>query len=81
LIVARLLEVGISHNRWYVGDVTVVLLASLASATDVAVAEEVIDEHQHAAAWIAKQALARPLRAPIADALRRALEQEEAVGF
>jgi serine/threonine protein kinase len=81
MVIARLLEVGVSHNRWHVGDVTVDLLAILASATDVAVAEEVIDEHQHAAAWIAKQALARPIRAPIADALRRALQHEEAVGL
>jgi len=80
LIITRLLEVGVSHNRWYVRDVTVDLLASLKSASEVAAAVEVIDDHQRAASWVAGMALKRPLRAPIVEALRRAATSPEAVG-
>ncbi len=78
-IIARLLEVGVSHNRWYVSDVTVDLLASLTSPSEVDAAVEVIDDHQRAASWVAEPALKRPLRAPIAAALRRANTSTDAV--
>jgi len=79
IIVTRLLEVGVSHNRWHVRDVTVGLLASLKSPSEIAVAVEVIDDHQRAASWVAEEALKRPLRAAIAEALRRATASPEAV--
>jgi hypothetical protein len=80
MIIARLLEVGVSHNRWHVGDVIVDLLAALKSPSEVDAAVEVIDDHQRAASWIAEQTLKRPVRAPIAAALRRATASPKAVG-
>lgn len=81
LVITRMLEVGVSHNRWHVAHVAVDLLASLKSESEVACAVEVIDDHQRAASWIADQALKRPLRAPIAEALRRASASPDAVGW
>ncbi|MGH2917845.1 MAG: serine/threonine-protein kinase [Solirubrobacteraceae bacterium] len=81
LVIRRLLEVGVSHNRWHVRDVAVELLASLKSPSEVAAAVEVIDDHQRAASWVAELALKRPLRAPIVEALRRASASPEAVGW
>jgi hypothetical protein len=81
LIIARLLEVGFNHNRWHVRDVAVNLLSALKSASEVAAAVEVIDGHERAASWAAEQALKHPLRAPIAEALRRANASPEAVGW
>ena len=81
LIIKRLLRVGFSHNRWHVADVTIDLLASLKSASEVAAAVEVIDDNQRAAQWVAEGALKRPLRAPIAEALRRASKSQTAVGW
>ena len=72
IALARLLESGYIHNRFYVDDVVVELLASLSRPAEVAVATEAIDDNQRAAVWYADIALARPLRAPIADALQRA---------
>ena len=81
LIIKRLLRVGFSHNRWHVADVTIDLLTSLKSASEVAVAVEVIDDHSRAAEWIADGALKRPLRAPIAEALRQASSSSKAAGW
>jgi eukaryotic-like serine/threonine-protein kinase len=81
LIIGLLLEVGFSHNRFHVANVTVDLLASLKSQSEVAVAAEVIGDHRRAASWIAEQALKQPLRAPIAAALREAAASEDAVGW
>ena len=81
LIIKRLLRVGFSHNRWHVADVTIDLLTSLKSASEVAVAVEVIDDHHRAAEWIADGALKRPLRAPIAEALRQASSSSKAAGW
>ncbi|MCW2995247.1 MAG: sle [Conexibacter sp.] len=81
LVITRLLEVGVSHNRWHVRGVAVELLASLTSTSEVAAAVEVIDDHHRAASWVAEPALKRPLRAPIAEALRRAAASPEAVGW
>jgi eukaryotic-like serine/threonine-protein kinase len=72
IALARLLESGYIHNRFYVNDVVVELLASLSRPAEVAVATEAIDDNQRAAIWYADIALARSLRAPIADALQRA---------
>jgi hypothetical protein len=80
-VLGRLMEIGRSHNRWYVRNVTVDLLASMASPSEVNTAEEIIDSQRRDAAWIADQALARPLRVTIADALRRAQADDEAAGF
>jgi hypothetical protein len=81
LIIRRLQRVGFSHNRWHVADVTIDLLTSLKSTSEVAVAVEVIDDHRRAAEWIADGALKRPLRASIAEALRRASSSSKAAGW
>lgn len=79
MIIARVMEVGVSHNRWYVRDVALDLLASLKSPSEVDAAVEVIDDHERAASWVAELALQRPLCAPIAAALRRTTASLEAV--
>lgn len=73
LLLTRMILTGKYHNRFHVGDVVEELLAGLTGPTEVALAAEVIDNNQRAAAWYASAALKRPLRRqPIADALRRA---------
>ncbi len=81
IVLGRLMEIGHSHNRWYVRDVAVDLLASMASPSEVNTAEEIINAQPRDAAWIADQALTRPLRATIANALRLAQASEQAAGF
>lgn len=70
LIVARLLDLGYSHNRFHVHEVVVDLLASLEQSSDAAVAEEAIEENREAAAWYAEEALKTTLAKPVAAALR-----------
>lgn len=72
ILLAGQIRTGYSLNRFHVGDVVRDLLASLAKPADVELAVEAMDENQIAADWYAESALRRPLRAPIADALRRA---------
>ena len=74
ILIARLLDVGYSHNRFHVHDIVVELLGGLRDPSEVAVAAEAIDANPAAAAWYAKQTLKQPLSRPIADALARAQE-------
>ena len=69
LILARLLDLGYSHNRFHVHDVVVDLLAGIDNASEAAAAEEAIEDNPVAAAWYADVALKRQLRKPIAAAL------------
>ena len=73
LIWARLVDLGYSHNRFYVGEVLVDLLAAVTNVSDAALAAEAIEENPKAAAWYA-EALKRPLMKPIADALQAAVD-------
>lgn len=53
LILDRLIDLGPSHNRWYVGEVTAQVLASI---TDAGLADEavgILNADQHDAAWLA----------------------------
>lgn len=74
---ARLLDVGYSHNRFHVHNVVVDLLSSLTRASDTAVAEEAIGENPEAAAWYAEAALKKPLPRPVAEALRGAQRSQD----
>jgi hypothetical protein len=72
ILLAGLVRTGYALNRLHVGDVVRDLLASLAKPAEVSLAVEAIDENQQAAEWYAESTLRRPVRAPIAAALRRA---------
>lgn len=81
IILRRLIDLGYSHNRWHVREILVELLASLSGPTDVALAEEALRRNPSATAWVADEALRRPLRQPIAEALRAARRDPAAAGF
>jgi len=74
IVLARLIDMGTSHNRFYVRDVVVNLLAGIDDPTDASIAEEAIDENPHAAEWYSDGVLQRSPRKPIAEALVRAQE-------
>jgi eukaryotic-like serine/threonine-protein kinase len=80
-VLNRLIDLGYSHNRWHVREVLIDMLSSAKSRVDVALAEEAIIENPRQAAWIADEALRRPLRQPIADALKHVSQQTQAAGF
>lgn len=51
MLIARLLKMGSSHNRWYVGEIVAGLLGEVGDvSTAMMVAEEVNEDHE-AAAW------------------------------
>lgn len=78
VLLTGLIRTGYALNRFHVGDVVQNLLASLARPAEVELAVEAIDDNQIAADWYAEATLRRPLRASIADALRRAQEAVKA---
>jgi hypothetical protein len=72
LMLRRLIVMGASHNRWFVGDVVSELLAGVDDKGTAMMAAAVIDSASGDAAWHAERVLeAKPMR-PIAKALRRA---------
>jgi hypothetical protein len=70
-VLRRLIVMGAQHNRWHVRDVVCGLLADIDDASTATMAADVIDAELSDAAWHADEALQRPLRRPIAEALRR----------
>jgi 2-polyprenyl-3-methyl-5-hydroxy-6-metoxy-1,4-benzoquinol methylase len=78
-VIAGMMRTGWDLHRYHVRDVFCALLGSLSRPAEVELTVEAIDANQRAAAWHAEQALERPLRAPIAEALRRA-QQADAYG-
>ena len=73
MLIGRLLEVGSSHNRWYVGEVVAALLGEVADiSTAMAVAEEVGEKAEAAAwfwdPWVRATRLKRPIRDAFAAA-------------
>lgn len=76
-VIAGMMRTGWALNRFHVSDIFCALLGSLSKPAEVELTVEAIDNHQRAAAWYAEPALKRPLRAQIADALRRAQQADE----
>ena len=74
LTLSRLIEMGASHNRWRVGELTGALLADIRDVSQAMAVAEVIDaDHYHAEwfwdPWVKGQRLMKP----IADAFSRAV--------
>jgi eukaryotic-like serine/threonine-protein kinase len=72
LVIAGMMRTGHALNRFHVGDVFCALISSLSKPAEVELTVEAIDDDPRAATWYANIALKQPLRAPIAEALRRA---------
>jgi eukaryotic-like serine/threonine-protein kinase len=51
LLISRLLEMGCSHNRYYVRDVLVSVLQSIKTEAEALLAKDVLRGNCHAAAW------------------------------
>ena len=75
LILQRLVEMGASHNRWYVGDVVGGLLAQLEAPEAVTMAADVIRQNPYHARWFRPYVANRTLPGPIRSAFN-ALEPE-----
>lgn len=72
LILARLIAMGASHNRWSVGEITGVLLSKIRGVSDAMMAAEVIDADPGHAQWFWDPWIKdKPLMRPIADAFER----------
>jgi hypothetical protein len=80
VVMARLLDLGYSHNRFHVHDVVVELLRDLSQPSDTAIVEEAIGDNERAAAWYAEAALKHQLAKPIQAALRKSLTTEATAG-
>jgi eukaryotic-like serine/threonine-protein kinase len=72
LILRRLIVMGASHNRWFVGEVVAELLGKVKDSATAMMAAAVIDELAGDAAWHAEVTLAAKPTKVIAKALRRA---------
>lgn len=72
LILRRLIVMGASHNRWFVGEVVAELLGEVADTATAMMAAAVINDLADDAAWHAEEALAAKPTQVIAKALRRA---------
>jgi eukaryotic-like serine/threonine-protein kinase len=72
LSMTRLLEVGASHNRWYVGEQVAELLAELREPSTTLLAADVIEQHPDAARWFWDPWVrGKSLPAPVRDAFDR----------
>ncbi len=67
LTLARLLQMGSAHNRWYVGEVVGRLLGAIEDVSTAMIAAEVVHQHPDSARWywspwVKDQALLAPIR-------------------
>jgi serine/threonine protein kinase len=77
LLLARVITMGASHNRWYVGEVVGRLLADIDDVSTAMMAAEVVEQDAYHAAWfwdpwVKRQQLMRP----IAEGFERVLDVE-----
>jgi serine/threonine protein kinase len=76
LTLARLIEMGASHNRWRVGELTGALLSEIRDVSQAMVVAEVIDADSFHAAWFWDPWIKdRQIMRPIAEAFRRAVHE------
>ena len=71
LLLGRLLEIGVSHNRFFVMDVVMDILGGISSPSEAAVARDVLLEHPHECCELKERLLAK-VHLPI---LRQAIQQ------
>jgi hypothetical protein len=73
-LLSRLIEMGATHNRWYVGQIVADLLAGIDDVSTAMMAAEVIEANARHAEWYWDPWVkARPLQRPVADAFARVL--------
>jgi hypothetical protein len=73
-LLARLIELGATHNRWYLGQIVADLLAGIDDVGTAMMAAEVIDADARHAEWYWDPWVKRlPLLQPVADAFARVL--------
>ena len=73
IILARLIAMGASHSRWFVGEMTGDLLTKIRDVSEAMMAAEVIDADQGHAEWFWDPWVKdKPLMRPIAEAFERA---------
>jgi hypothetical protein len=75
-VIVRLLDMGRSHNRYFVGETTARVLSDLSDESDVLLAAELIREHPEDAAWCGSWARGLAIATPIDEALREAKAAE-----
>jgi hypothetical protein len=71
LLLGRLLEIGVSHNRFFVMDVVMDILGGMSSPSEAAMARDVLAEHEYECG-VLKERLLAELRLPL---LRETVEQ------
>jgi serine/threonine protein kinase len=72
LLLARLIETGASHNRWYVGEVVARLLGDITDVSTAMMAAEVIERNPRHSEWFWDPwGKRRPLSRPLAEAFAK----------
>ena len=69
MVLARLLAMGVSHNRWHVMDITVNLFANIEDVSVAQVASEVIANDQYHASSLRDRLLRQALHQIVKDTL------------
>jgi eukaryotic-like serine/threonine-protein kinase len=81
LILARLIDVGASHNRWHVGGVVAHLLGSIDDASTAMMAADVVRADPHHAQWFLPYVESTSLARPIAEAFDFLRPSQEDIPF